>query len=283
MNSRGYAYDYFFCTNTRDGSCATHHTNVLLIERAVEDHYATLKFNDQFIADVRRHITTTLDDANAATRLLKRQLTNQLRGLDAKESNLIDLAADGTIPQTRIKQKLRDIQRERERLTERLGVTNDDLAYDARLIEACLKLLTDPHALYLRCSDDQRRLLNQALFTGLYVDEDRIGDHELKEPFASLRALNDSHPAYGDWEPPPDKHQDSSHTKKAASGSGGGLSFMLLEGFNPGRASAGGSNNPQRVELRGFEPLTSSMPWKRATNCAIAPKYAPARAATKLD
>ena len=26
------------------------------------------------------------------------------------------------------------------------------------------------------------------------------------------------------------------------------------------------------VELRGFEPLTSSMPWKRATNCAIAPR-----------
>ncbi len=29
------------------------------------------------------------------------------------------------------------------------------------------------------------------------------------------------------------------------------------------------------VELRGFEPLTSSMPWKRATNCAIAPRAAP--------
>ena len=26
------------------------------------------------------------------------------------------------------------------------------------------------------------------------------------------------------------------------------------------------------VELRGFEPLTSSMPWRRATNCAIAPR-----------
>jgi hypothetical protein len=25
------------------------------------------------------------------------------------------------------------------------------------------------------------------------------------------------------------------------------------------------------VELRGLEPLTSSMPWKRATNCAKAP------------
>lgn len=26
------------------------------------------------------------------------------------------------------------------------------------------------------------------------------------------------------------------------------------------------------VEHRGFEPLTSSMPWKRATNCANAPQ-----------
>ena len=32
-----------------------------------------------------------------------------------------------------------------------------------------------------------------------------------------------------------------------------------------------GSSTPTTVELRGFEPLTSSMPWKRATNCAIAP------------
>ena len=28
---------------------------------------------------------------------------------------------------------------------------------------------------------------------------------------------------------------------------------------------------PCGVELRGFEPLTSSMPWRRATNCAKAP------------
>ena len=31
----------------------------------------------------------------------------------------------------------------------------------------------------------------------------------------------------------------------------------------------------QFVELRGFEPLTSSMPWKRATNCAKAPRDGP--------
>jgi hypothetical protein len=31
------------------------------------------------------------------------------------------------------------------------------------------------------------------------------------------------------------------------------------------------------VELWGFEPQTSSMPWRRATSCAIAPDHAPKR------
>lgn len=49
----------------------------------------------------------------------------------------------------------------------------------------------------------------------------------------------------------------------------------LAEPFNelaPDTLShVGGSSKSTTVELRGFEPLTSSMPWKRATNCAIAP------------
>lgn len=36
-------------------------------------------------------------------------------------------------------------------------------------------------------------------------------------------------------------------------------------------ASGDGLTVNRVVELRGFEPLTSSMPWRRATNCAIAP------------
>lgn len=38
-----------------------------------------------------------------------------------------------------------------------------------------------------------------------------------------------------------------------------------------GETHVRGSTTSEIVELRGFEPLTSSMPWKRATNCAIAP------------
>ena len=40
---------------------------------------------------------------------------------------------------------------------------------------------------------------------------------------------------------------------------------------HPPSSDVTGSRKTLWVELRGFEPLTSSMPWKRATNCANAP------------
>lgn len=43
-------------------------------------------------------------------------------------------------------------------------------------------------------------------------------------------------------------------------------------GHAGGRSSEWETGLWSAVELRGFEPLTSSMPWKRATNCAKAPR-----------
>ena len=105
-----------------------------------------------------------------------RQQLSELHGLDAKEANLIDLAADGTLPQAKIKEKLREIAERRKHLTGRLNEAKDDLDTSARLIEACLALLQDPQELYRRCDDEQRKLLNQAVFKGLYIDHDRSPD-----------------------------------------------------------------------------------------------------------
>jgi hypothetical protein len=63
--------------------------------------------------------------------------------------------------------------------TERLNDTNEDLSDGARLTEVRLKL---------RCGN-QRRLLNQAIFHGLYIEEDQIIDHKLKQPFAHLYSV----------------------------------------------------------------------------------------------
>ncbi len=274
-NRHGTEYLYFFCPNNRgSGMCSAPHISTIRIEDAVEAHYATVKFSADFIQDIRRHINEALADQEAGARLLKRQLTTQLHSLDAKESNLLDLAADATLPVLKIKQKLREIQLERVHLTDRLQTTNDDLSDRARLIELCLTLLAEPQELYRRCDDEQRRLLNQAIFTKLYVDHETITGHELNKPFAGLHLVHSAHRATAADKPDPgtDHTRTSAQdSRRATSRSGGGPSLVLLEGLLPGITHAEGSNKPPRVELRGIEPLTSSMRTKRATNCATAP------------
>ena len=43
-----------------------------------------------------------------------------------------------------------------------------------------------------------------------------------------------------------------------------------------------GLNNDLLVELRGFEPLTPSMPWRCATNCATAPSGIPPKGTAEV-
>jgi len=246
VNSRGSEYTYFFCRNKQNGSCPSPHINVIRIEDAVEDHYATIRFSPEFISDVRTHLGQTLADQESATRLLKQQLTTQLHGLDAKEENLIDLAADSTLPQAKIKQKLREI--ERKHLTERLQVTSEDLSDNARLIEACLTLLTNPQDLYRRCDDEQRRLLNQAIFLKLYVDHERITGHELHEPFARLHVVHEAHQATDGDKPDPGAGSVTQEGRRTVSDPGDGPS-ALLEGLLAGMDQVHCSSKPPRVDV----------------------------------
>src|SRR5699024_6593271 len=110
-----------------------------------------------------------------------------------------------------------------------------------------LNLLANCADIYARCDDTNRRLCNQAFFTKVYVEEDDELRVEYQRPYEMLtdpeingNALN--------WA------QDSQKARTPANDSSGK-----------------GSSLVRGVELGGFEPPTSSMPWKRATNCAIAP------------
>ncbi len=192
VNRQKRTYRYFFCTGRYDHSCELPFVQIERIEEAVEAHYATVGFTPEFITELRSELTRFVDEQNHAAKLLHTQLTKQLAVLDTKETNLIDLAADGKLPTAKIRAKLHEIALERERLTARLNTTDQDLKATAELIETCLQLLDDPQALYQRCDEHQRRRLNQALFYALYVDDEGSDGiqiaHHLNEPFAALHA-----------------------------------------------------------------------------------------------
>ncbi|GAB2960534.1 hypothetical protein LWP59_05540 [Amycolatopsis acidiphila] len=188
-----------------------------------------------------------------ATRLLHRQLTSELQALDAREENLIDLAADGTLPQAKIKAKLREIEHQRQRLSERLTETGRDLSEGARLIEVCLKLLENPRELYRRCDDEQRRLLNQAIFQALYLEDGGVVSADLNQPFDRLHAIQ--HSRYGSTYEPSAPSNTTKASLEAGPTSINGVE-VLLQGIDLAPVS---SKTPD-VELRGLEPLTPSLP-----------------------
>lgn len=278
-NRHGNTYRYFFCTGRYEHTCELPYIPLGKVEEAVEAHYATVRFTPEFTKTMRADLTAMVDEQQAATKLLNAQLTKQLRELDTKETNLIDLAADGTLPQGKIRARLHEITRQRKRLTERLADTDQDLGLAGEIIEACLRLLEDPQALYRRCDDQQRRRLNQALFETLYIDEDLNGDvqvsHKLKEPFNTLHTSQSSTQAAAKPLAAPGTPQAAipapkSHNARPQAGTG---VVLVATGAAPagGPSQLQGSSCLTLVDLRGFEPLAPSM----RTRCATGLRHRP--------
>ena len=112
--------------------------------------------------------------------------------------------------------------------------------------------------IYTRCDDTNRRLCNQAFFTKVFIDEDNELRVEHNRPFEMLLDPQVNANALT-WAADTNKTRTSTNVSVGK-----------------------GSSLVRAVEHRGFEPLTSSMPWKRATNCAIAPFGRRPRAATRI-
>ncbi|WP_280208174.1 recombinase zinc beta ribbon domain-containing protein [Nocardia cyriacigeorgica] len=250
-NRHGNEYLYFFCRNKQKGTCTAPHINVALVEDAVEAHYATIRFRSDFITSIRNQIAEAINAQETADRLLQQQLTTELQALDAQEENLIDLAADATLPQPKIKAKLRDIAHQRRRLTERLATTTEDLSSSARLIDAALTLLENPQELYRRCNEHQRRLFNQAIFQQLYIDDEQINGHLLHEPFGQLHAAQRAQTGTCGAT----RHKTSRDAPKSGNARMKGGVGVLLQGIH---SALGSSSDPMVGYLRRLSNLKSA-------------------------
>jgi site-specific DNA recombinase len=94
----GKRYGYFLCRARQEGLCDLPHLAAARVERAVVDHYATLHLPDDFVTEVRRELEEALADEEGSTRELHSSLNCRLKELDQKESRLVELAADDSLP-----------------------------------------------------------------------------------------------------------------------------------------------------------------------------------------
>ena len=186
-------YAYFLCRARQEGLCDLPHLRAENVEQAIVDHYATLRLSEDFASSVREQLEQTVGDDQASVREMHASLTRKLKELDARESRLIDLAADGSLPQAKIRLKLHELQRDRERVRAGLTNTSEQLAVGAAVLRDALHLVEDPCRLYHDVPDNVRRHLNQTFFERLYIDDLEVASDERSPLFAEIQLAQASH------------------------------------------------------------------------------------------
>jgi site-specific DNA recombinase len=252
----GGQYAYFMCTARRHGECDLPHLPIEYVEDAVTAYWTTQRLSPQFTADVRANLQTVLDETTISRRLLHDQLTRELAGIDRQEENLLDLAADATLPTSKVRTRLTRLQTRRQQIQHRLADTDDCLHEGAAVLHAQLDLLQHPDQLYRQLNDHGRRLLNQAIFDELLIDQDpddqaiHIAGQTYTEAVRDLMTAAHEHSKQTN-------PTDPATSDRPATGgqTDPDTAAYLFQPFPQDR----GWNKAAMVELRGFEPLTPSM------------------------
>lgn len=182
----------FFCIARQRHECNGRHLPLDLVEAAVEQHFDDLRLAPELVAHVRAELAATLADSQAASREVVRQAQARLAKLDVQEENLLDLVADGDVSSGRAKARLQRISAERAQLAGQIGQTDEQLELGAQVIRRTVELLEAPGVLYRSSSPQGRRLICQAIFDKLYLDDITVSDDQLHEPFAGFVDLDRS-------------------------------------------------------------------------------------------
>ena len=179
----GGEYYYYFCRGRQEGLCDAPYLNVHAVEGAVLNHYATVTFPDEFKAAVSARLDEALAYDLGSTQAVRERLEDRLAALDTKESNLLDLAADGDLPKDKIREKLIAIRDERAGIRRDIQRLDAELETGRAVFMLALALLDQPQELYRQAGTALRKLMNQTIFTKLKLDGATVSSDELAEPF----------------------------------------------------------------------------------------------------
>ena len=262
-NRSGTRYGYFLCRGRQDGVCDLPYLPAEVVEQSIVDHYANLQLPLDFANEVRQRLEDALSDEQRGTKELHAGLTRRLKELAAMEDRLLDLAADGALPQAAIKTKLRRVQSDRQAAEAGLASTSAELAVGLEVLVGALDFISDPHKLYGDGDDTIRRLLNQTFYQALYLDEGGVNADRLNSPFSDFHeaaerraqvSTNVLHLTTVDTKRGPRRSGASDRARATDIRSTSGLGPTLA-----GVLSDPGSSTASLVELPGIEPGSYGM------------------------
>ena len=240
----GDRYEYFTCTGRRrKKGCTRTAVHAPRIEQQIEATYGTNALTSHQAERVREVLHQVFDKLEASSSDERSLLEAQKGKLDAERLKLVQAHYADAIPLDLLKTEQDRIRASLDAITHRLDNLTSTYA-DARTgLDQIIDILTDLDDLYAKAEPAERRILNQALFKRITIDDEEHVTYEPTDAVAGVLAhLNTEVPD------------------------------TLTAETNLPRDHAGQvSNFSTYVELRGLEPLTPCMPCRCATSCATGP------------
>jgi hypothetical protein len=157
-----------------------------VIESLVEAHYATVQLEQSRVTEIREYVRLAATERQADAEVQVRSQKRRLAQLTAEKEKLLRAYYADAVPLDLMKSEQERLSREIEDAEGRIAAYQcTDSEFNAK-VDELLDLAQDCHRLYRDAAGPFRRLLNQALFTRIYIDEEGEVRTELAQPFEVL-------------------------------------------------------------------------------------------------
>jgi site-specific DNA recombinase len=260
----GGSYEYFRCAGHHSGrtSCELPHLPAHAVEAAVAWQYRDEQLSPELLDELRQELQEQLDSFIDRSAEERKRLATRVAQLKRDRYKWAEKAMNEIVPDDIAREKQRELSQQLAWAEQELGshsVTEADLK---QLLGATLRLAGNCFEAYAAATPTVRRRWNQAWFD--HIDVDVVeGEPTVVEvtrtPVAS--AVHDDASTIAAAPRPRHQQRTGASTRDAGSNV---IHLVYVSGRRSNSRSS--SNLRLLVELRGFEPLTPSMPWKCSTN-----------------
>ena len=251
---RSDTYEYFVCSGRQKGRCSQGHHRADAVEAAVERHYALVQLAPDHRESIRKavaaHVAVVAELAAQKVADAKADLAR----LDAEERKLLTAHYADQVSESLFAEEQVRIRRERataEKLIKELDIQHQRVL---RALDVALAMTDRIQAAYCQADRQERRLFNQAFFERLEIDNEKVANHVLADPFAQM------------WPTGPTAKSaastDLASRKPTSRERVRGTVCAELPRSRKARTpsllfQAGGSNVASLVDIAGLEPATS--------------------------
>jgi hypothetical protein len=179
-------YDYFFCTNRRDGTCDQAFLSIGKIEEQILDLYKRVHLPPEFVDGIREQVREQMESDQADLDRQVRKRRGKRKALDDAHRRLLDAYLEGLVSMDDFKTEQRKLKRQIASIDNALSVGRARWEDIQTHLAHALAIAAHCETIYAEADSATRRLLNQGLYSRIYVDSDAPTSGEPTEVFEAL-------------------------------------------------------------------------------------------------